>query len=341
MAQVKSTGRDTARTCYSATDGALVDRRTYLSAYWREYAHDYLELTKPRVVAVMLLTAVVGMFLATPTLPPLSALLYGTLGIALAAGSAAAVNQVADRHIDARMARTHRRPVPQGRVSAQQALLFAALLGVSGIGLLVLVVNPLTGWLTLASLIGYALVYTMLLKRATPQNIVIGGIAGAAPPLLGWVAVTGVLEPDALLLVLIIFAWTPPHFWSLCIHKRDDYARANVPMLPVTHGVRYTAFQILLYTLLMIATTMLPLMTGMSGLIYLVGVSVLNLRFLQWAWRVYRYSSRTTGSGGSQGGPGSDAPMAMFRYSITYIMALFVVLLVDHYLAVPVIGFLP
>ncbi|WP_421863473.1 heme o synthase [Motiliproteus sp.] len=293
------------------------------AAGWR----DYLELTKPRVVAVMLLTAIVGMFLAAPGLPPLSALLFGTLGIALAAGSAAAVNQVADRHIDARMARTHRRPLPQGKVTAGQGLLFAAVLGVSGIGMLVILVNPLTGWLTLASLIGYALIYTMLLKRATPQNIVIGGIAGASPPLLGWVAVTGSLQPDGLLLVLIIFAWTPPHFWSLCIHKRDDYARAGVPMLPVTHGVDYTALQIVLYSLLMIATTMLPLMTGMCGLWYLVGVSVLNMRFLQWAWRVYQ-------------DPLGTAPMAMFYYSITYIMALFVVLLADHYLA-PSFGLWP
>jgi protoheme IX farnesyltransferase len=218
------------------------------------------------------------------------------------------------------MARTQRRPLPQGKIAPLQALLFAAVLGVSGIGLLVVWVNPLTGWLTLASLIGYALVYTLYLKRATPQNIVIGGIAGASPPLLGWVAVTGSLEPNGLLLMLIIFAWTPPHFWSLCIHKRDEYARANVPMLPVTHGLDYTRLQILLYTLLMIGTTLLPVMTGMSGLIYLVGVCLLNGRFLQWALRVYR-------------GADVQAPMAMFRFSINYIMALFVVLLVDHYVA--------
>ncbi|MEH6472721.1 MAG: heme o synthase [Halopseudomonas sp.] len=295
-------------------NSSTIDGEAIVSFDWR----DYYELCKPRVVAVMLLTAVVGMFLASPGLPPLSALLLGTLGIALASGSAAAVNQVADRHIDAQMARTHRRPLPQGKVAPAQALLFAALLGISGISVLVIWVNPLTGWLTLASLIGYALIYTLYLKRATPQNIAIGGIAGASPPLLGWVAVTGTLEPDALLLVLIIFAWTPPHFWSLCIHKRDEYARANVPMLPVTHGVAFTRVQILLYTLLMIATTLLPVMTGMSGLIYLVGVSVLNGRFLQWALRVFR-------------GQDAQAPMAMFRYSINYIMGLFVVLLVDHY----------
>lgn len=279
---------------------------------------DYYALCKPRVVLVMLLTAVVGMFLAAPGLPPLSALLLGTLGIALASGSAAALNQIADRHIDAQMARTSRRPLPQGRVSPFQALVFAVLLGCAGISLLVVWVNPLTGWLTLASLIGYALIYTLYLKRATPQNIVIGGIAGASPPLLGWVAVTGTLEPDALLLVLIIFAWTPPHFWSLCIHKRDEYARANVPMLPVTHGLGHTRVQILLYSLLMIATTLLPVMTDMSGLVYLVGISALNGRFLYWALRVLRAQD-------------SQAPMALFRYSINYIMGLFVVLLIDHY----------
>ncbi|MFT6916683.1 MAG: protoheme IX farnesyltransferase [Motiliproteus sp.] len=284
---------------------------------WR----DYYVLCKPRVVMVMLLTAVVGMFLATPGLPPLSALLLGTLGIALASGSAAALNHIADRHIDAQMTRTERRPLPQGRVSPVQALLFAALMGIAGISLLVIWVNPLTGWLTLAALIGYALIYTLYLKRATPQNIVLGGIAGAAPPLLGWVAVTGELEPNALLLVLIIFAWTPPHFWALCIHRRDEYARANIPMLPVTHGLSFTRLQILLYTLLMIATTLLPVMTGMSGLIYLIGVSALNIRFMQWAIRVFR-------------GHDDQAPMAMFRYSINYIMGLFVVLLVDHYLLI-------
>lgn len=284
------------------------------SADWR----DYLALCKPRVVAVMLLTAVVGMFLASPGLPPLSIVLLGTLGIALASGSAAAVNHIADRHIDAQMARTHRRPLPQGKIELYQALVFAALLGVTGIGILVLWVNALTGWLTLASLIGYALIYTLYLKRATPQNIVIGGIAGASPPLLGWVAVTGSLEPNAMLLMLIIFAWTPPHFWSLCIHKREEYARAHIPMLPVTHGLAYTRLQIMLYTLLMIATTLLPVMTGMSGMIYLVGIVALNGRFLQWALRVYR-------------GQDDQAPMAMFSYSISYIMGLFVVLLADHY----------
>ncbi|WP_210396982.1 heme o synthase [Motiliproteus sediminis] len=291
-----------------------------VAASWR----DYYELCKPRVVAVMLLTAVVGMFLAVPGLPPLDAVLLGTLGIAMASGSAAAVNQVLDRHIDARMARTHRRPLPQGRVAPAQALVFAAVLGGAGIALLVVWVNPLTGWLTLASLIGYALIYTVFLKRSTPQNIVIGGIAGAAPPMLGWVAVTGSLEPNALLLVLIIFAWTPPHFWSLCIHKKAEYAEAGVPMLPVTHGEPYTRLQILLYTLLMVVTTLFPFMTGMSGWTYLVGVSLLNLRFMQWAWRVYRGVDRS-------------APLSMFLHSINYIMALFVVLLIDHYMPLLVV----
>jgi len=281
---------------------------------WRHY----LELCKPRVVAVMLLTVVVGMFLAVPGLPALSNVIWGVLGIGLVASAAAAVNHVMDRKIDAKMCRTHRRPLPQGKINPVNALLFAAILGVTGETILVVLVNPLTAWLTLLALIGYAVIYTVFLKRATPQNIVIGGIAGAAPPLLGWVAVTGVIEPDSLLLVLIIFAWTPPHFWSLCIHKKEEYANAGIPMLPVTHGESYTRLQILLYTLLMIITTVFPFMTGMSGIIYLIGATVLNLRFLYWALRVYKAEDKA-------------APLAMFWYSIKYIMWLFVVLLVDHY----------
>ncbi|SER11470.1 protoheme IX farnesyltransferase [Amphritea atlantica] len=279
---------------------------------------DYLELCKLRVVAVMLLTAIVGMCLATPELPPIATMISATLGIGLMASGAAAVNHVMDRNIDAKMARTHRRPLPQGKIDETRALLFAALLSLSGITVLIFWTNLLTAWLTLGALIGYALIYTMLLKRATPLNIVIGGIAGAAPPLLGWVAVTGRIEPDSLLLVLIIFAWTPPHFWALCIHKKDDYARAGVPMLPVTHGEGYTRLQILLYTVLMVLTTLFPFMTGMSGLIYLIGVTLLNLRFFQWAVRVYMANDST-------------APMSMFWFSVKYIMWLFVVLLVDHY----------
>lgn len=281
---------------------------------WR----DYLELCKPRVVAVMLLTAIVGMCLATPEFPPLDIVVSATLGIGLMASGAAAVNHVMDRNIDAKMARTHRRPLPQGKIDETRALIFASMLSLSGVVVLIVWTNVLTAWLTLGALIGYAVIYTMVLKRATPLNIVIGGIAGAAPPLLGWVAVTGQIEPDSLLLVLIIFAWTPPHFWALCIHKKDDYARAGVPMLPVTHGEEYTRLHILLYTVLMVITTLFPVMTGMSGVIYLIGVTVLNLRFIQWAVRVYRANDIA-------------APMAMFWFSVKYIMWLFVVLLVDHY----------
>lgn len=288
----------------------------HASVTWK----DYLELCKPRVVAVMLLTALVGMGLAEDSVPPLGLILLTMIGIALAAGSAAAVNHVMDRHIDEHMARTRGRPLPSGKLNSQQALVFAAAIGVAGISLLAFWVNPLTAWLTLLSLIGYAVVYTVFLKRATPQNIVIGGVAGASPPLLGWTAVTGALEPNGLLLMLIIFAWTPPHFWALCIARKEDYVRAGVPMLPVTHGEGFTRLQIMLYTLLMIATTALPFLTGMSGLIYLAGISVLNLRFLHWAWRVMR------------AGDNRQIPMQLFRYSITYIMLLFALLLLDHYL---------
>lgn len=279
---------------------------------------DFLELCKPKVVLVLLLTALVGMFLATPGIPDWQPLLFGITGIGLSAGAAAAVNHIMDQKYDAQMSRTHQRPLPQGRISERQALVFAAGIGVLGIGMLMLLVNPLTAWLTLASLIGYALIYTVFLKRATPQNIVIGGLAGAAPPLLGWTAVTGQFDANALLLVLIIFAWTPPHFWALCIHKKDDYARAGVPMLPVTHGESYTRLHILLYTLLMIVTTVFPYITGMSGELYLFSVTLINLRFLYWAIKVMKAEN-------------SNAPWAMFMYSIKYIMLLFVCLLTDHF----------
>lgn len=287
------------------------------NSVWR----DYLELCKPKVVVVMLLTAVVGMFVATPELPHWDAVVFGCMGIALAAGSAAAVNHVMDQKIDERMARTRHRPLPQGKVSGAQALVFAATIGVLGMAILIVLVNPLTAWLTLASLIGYALVYTLYLKRATPQNIVIGGIAGAAPPLLGWTAVTGQVHPDALLLVLIIFAWTPPHFWALCIARKAEYARAEIPMLPVTHGETYTRLQILLYSSLLVVCSVLPFVTGMSGVLYLAGIMLLNLRFMYWAWRLYRHRE-------------TDEPMKMFRHSINYIMIFFVVLLADHFLIV-------
>jgi protoheme IX farnesyltransferase len=280
---------------------------------------DYLELTKPKVVALMMLTAVIGMFMAVPGLVPWQVLVFGNLGIALCAGSAAAINHLVDRRVDSIMARTENRPLAQGRVGTMQAAAFAAGLGLLGMAILLLLVNSLTAWLTLASLIGYAFIYTMFLKRATPQNIVIGGLAGAAPPLLGWTAVTGQIDGHGLLLVLIIFAWTPPHFWALAIHRRDEYALVDIPMLPVTHGVQYTKVQIMLYTLMMFAISLMPYATGMSGPLYLLGAVVLGGGFLYWA-AVLLWGSNPR------------AAMETFRYSIIYLMALFLVMLVDHYL---------
>ena len=285
------------------------------SAGWR----DYLELCKPKVVALMLLTVVIGMCLATPGIVPLDAFLFGNVGIALCASSAAVINHVVDRRIDTIMARTMRRPVATGKVDPVNALLFALVLGLLGMGILLTLVNPLTAWLTLASLLGYAVVYTLFLKRATPQNIVIGGIAGAAPPLLGWTSVTGEFHGNALLLVLIIFAWTPPHFWALAIHRKTEYAKADIPMLPVTHGEAYTKLHILLYTVVLLLVSLMPWMTGMSGLIYLFGALALGGRFLYWAVALLRESR-------------PHAAIKTFRFSITYLMLLFVVLLVDHYL---------
>ncbi|MRI33337.1 protoheme IX farnesyltransferase [Endozoicomonas sp. OPT23] len=284
------------------------------SAQWQ----DYLELTKPKVVALMILTTVIGMCLATPGWVPMDALIFGNLGIALCAGSAAVINHVVDRQIDTLMSRTSKRPVATGRVEPAQAIVFALALGLVGMSVLIWLVNALTAWLTLASLIGYAVIYTLILKRATPQNIVIGGIAGAAPPLLGWTAVTGQFEGHALLLVLIIFAWTPPHFWALAIHRKDEYAKADVPMLPVTHGVEYTKLHILLYTVIMILVSWLPFITGMSGMIYLVGATALGARFLWWSI-VLKNDSRP------------HAAICTFKFSISYLMLLFLVLLVDHY----------
>ena len=283
-------------------------------AHWK----DYLELTKPKVVALMILTSVIGMCLATPGWVPLDVFLLGNLGIALCAGAAAVINHVVDRQIDTVMARTHKRPVATGRVEPVQALLFAVAIGGFGMCILFLFVNALTAWLTFASLMGYAVVYTLILKRATPQNIVIGGLAGAAPPLLGWTAVTGQFDGHGLLLVLIIFAWTPPHFWALAIHRKDEYAKADIPMLPVTHGEAYTKLHILLYTIIMILVTVLPFLTGMSGIVYLAGALALGARFLYWALVLLRNSR-------------SHAAIKTFKYSITYLMLLFVVLLVDHY----------
>ncbi len=283
----------------------------------------YFDLTKPRVVALIVFTAIVGMFLAVPGLPPLRESVLGFLGIWLAASSAAAINQLLDARIDARMARTSWRPIVVGQITPARALAFALVLAAVSMAVLVLWVNPLTALLTFASLIGYAVIYTVFLKRATPQNIVIGGIAGAAPPLLGWAAVTGMQgEWDwahALLLVLIIFVWTPPHFWALAIFRRDDYARALVPMLPVTHGVAYTRWQILLYTVLLVVVTVLPWAVGMSGLFYLGGALVLGAVFLWHAWRL-------------MDPPDELYAMKVFNYSIVYLMALFAFLLVDHWL---------
>jgi protoheme IX farnesyltransferase len=280
---------------------------------------DYLELTKPRVVALIVFTAIVGTLLARPGMPPLDALLWGNLGIACAAACAAVINHVLDRRIDAQMRRTRARPLPTGRLSETRALAFAGILGVLGMSLLVIKVNVLTAVLTFASLIVYAVIYTVWLKRATPQNIVIGGAAGAAPPVLGWTAVTGHVDPNALLLFLIIFAWTPPHFWALAIARRDEYARVGIPMLPVTHGVEFARLHVLLYTVLLSVLTLLPFLTRMSGLIYLAAALVLNAMFLYHAL-VLKVRAR------------AQQPMRVFRFSITYLMWLFAALLIDHYL---------
>ncbi len=282
----------------------------------------YLELCKPKVVGLIVFTAVVGMLLASPGWAPLEPLLGGTVGIALAAASAAAINHLLDRHIDATMVRTRHRPLPTGKLTSREVMVFAALLGILGLGTLVVFVNPLTAVLTAVSLIGYAIVYTLYLKRATPQNIVIGGAAGAAPPLLGWVAVTGQLDPPAFILFLIIFVWTPPHFWALALYRRHDYAAVGVPMLPVTHGVTFTRWNILFYTLLLLLITLLPYLTGMSGLFYLFGALVLGGGFLYYALRLLRTSDERLA-------------MRVFSYSVWYLMALFSFLLVDHYLPAP------
>jgi heme o synthase len=280
----------------------------------------YLELTKPRVVALIVFTAVIGMFLAVPGMVPLRPLIAGTVGIWLAAASAAAINHLIDQRIDKMMARTSQRPLATGTLKPSQVLAFAIALGAISMAILIALVNPLTAALTFASLIGYAVVYTAYLKRATPQNIVIGGAAGAAPPVLGWAAVTGSVHPYALLLFLIIFIWTPPHFWALAIFRRDDYSRAQVPMLPVTHGVVYTRWHVLYYTILLVVVTVLPYLTGMSGLFYLGGALVLGFGFLYYAIRLLNP-------------PDDFFPMRVFNYSIVYLMALFAFLLIDHYIA--------
>jgi protoheme IX farnesyltransferase len=286
-----------------------------MSANWQ----DYLELCKPRVVMLMLLTVIVGMYLASPGWVNLSLLLSSLIGIGLCAGSAAAINHLVDKRIDSMMLRTQKRPIARGKVSVSQALKFALILGVVGLNVLVFCVNQLTAVLTFITLIGYAGIYTGYLKRATPQNIVIGGLAGAAPPLLGWTAVTNHLDPQALLLVLIIFIWTPPHFWALAIYRIEEYQHAQIPMLPVTHGIPFTKLNVLLYTILLLVVSILPFVIGMSGLLYLSGALILGGRFLFWAYKLYR----------------TDKPivaMQTFRFSIIYLMLLFVFLLIDHYL---------
>ena len=280
---------------------------------------DFLVLCKIKVVALIMLTAVVGMFLATPDLPPLHLVILGSIGISFAACSAAVFNHIIDQKIDNVMHRTSNRPLPEGKISSQTAFIFGVVLGVIGIGVLLIGVNLLTAILTFFALIGYAVFYTMYLKRATPQNIVIGGAAGAAPPLLGWTAITNSISLEPILLFAIIFIWTPPHFWALAIHRQKEYAKVNIPMLPVTHGAHFTRIQILLYTILLLIVTVMPYLVGMSGLIYLAGAVVLGIGFIYYAVEMLRKPED------------KELPMKTFGFSINYLMILFVVLLVDHY----------
>jgi heme o synthase len=278
----------------------------------------FFALTKPRVVSLIVFTAVIGMFLAAPGLPPLSAVIFGTLGIALVAGAAAAINCLVEQKIDAVMARTRARPLPRGELSSAQTLIFATIVGATGLLVLYLKVNALTMWLTLVTFVGYAVIYTVLLKPATPQNIVIGGASGAMPPVLGWAAVANDVAPEALLLFLVIFVWTPPHFWSLALYRAQEYAKAGLPMLPVTHGGKYTRLQIVLYTVALFAVSLLPFAIRMSGGIYLGAAVALGALFIGYAVQLYRHYS--------------DAlARRTFRYSIFYLAALFSALLIDHY----------
>ena len=285
-------------------------------------ASQFYQLTKPRVVSLIVFTAVIGMFLATPGMVPLQALFAGTLGIALTAGAAAAINCLVEQKIDAVMTRTSRRPLPRGQVTSLQTLLFAGIVGGAGLTVLYQWVNALTMWLTFATFIGYAVIYTVILKPMTPQNIVIGGASGAMPPVLGWAAVTGDIAPEALLLFLIIFAWTPPHFWALALYRKLEYAKAGVPMLPVTHGDKFTRLHVLFYTVILAAVTLLPFVTRMTGAIYIASVLILDAVFLWYAVRIYvAYSDALA--------------QRTFRYSIFYLTALFAALLVDHYFRIP------
>jgi len=282
---------------------------------WRAY----YDITKPKVVALLVLTALVGMSLSVPGGLPWQLLLPAMLGIGLLSSAAAAINHIVDEKIDTIMGRTHNRPLPEGRISAHNAIAFAASLAIIGFIMLYVMVNPLTAYLTLAGLVGYSFVYTLYLKRATPQNITIGGLAGAIPPLLGWTAMTNEISGNALLLVLIIFTWTPPHFWALAIHRKNDYAKVNIPMLPVTHGIEFTKTQILLYTVLLFVVSLLPYLVGMSNWLYLIGASALNLVFFAYAWQLKFHANE-------------ESAMATFKFSIVHLMLLFIILLLDHYL---------
>jgi len=293
----------------------MTDVTTQSTASWR----DYYEMCKPRVVMLMILTSLVGMLLAAPGLVPIDILILGNLGIALVAGSGAVVNHLIDRKIDVVMKRTHNRPIPQGRVDPFQAGIFAAVIGLAGMAIMMIWVNPLSAWLTLASFVGYAFIYTGYLKHATPQNIVIGGLAGAMPPLLGWSAVTGTIEADAVVLVLIIFAWTPPHFWALAIHRKEEYAKSGIPMLPVTHGERVTKIHILVYTAILVLISVFPSLIGNSSLFYLAAAVALGAGFLHWSVKLMHR-------------PEPSTAMDTFRYSIVYLALLFIALVVDHYL---------
>ena len=281
---------------------------------WRAY----YDITKPKVVALLVLTALVGMSLSVPGALPWQLLIPAMLGIALLSSAAAAINHIVDEKIDTVMGRTHNRPLPEGRISATNAIVFAASIALLGFIVLYSLVNPLTAFLTLSGLVGYSFIYTMYLKRATPQNITIGGLAGAIPPLLGWTAMTNEVAPNALLLVLIVFTWTPPHFWALAIHRKDDYAKVNIPMLPVTHGVSFTKTQILLYTVLLFVVCLLPYLVGMSNWLYLIGACTLNLIFFRYAWQLKFNATEETA-------------MATFKFSIVHLMLLFIILLLDHY----------
>jgi protoheme IX farnesyltransferase len=287
---------------------------SHLFGNWRAY----YDMTKPKVVALLVLTALVGMSLSVPGGLPWQILLPAMLGIGLLSSAAAAINHIVDEKIDSVMGRTHNRPLPEGRVSVSNAIVFAASIAVIGFILLYSLVNPLTAFLTLSGLVGYSFIYTMYLKRATPQNITIGGLAGAIPPLLGWTAMTNEIAPNALLLVLIIFTWTPPHFWALAIHRKNEYAKVNIPMLPVTHGVSFTKTQILLYTILLFVVCLLPYLVGMSNWLYLLGACSLNLIFFYYAWQL-KFNAK------------SNTAMATFKFSIVHLMLLFIILLLDHY----------